>query len=375
MDFVRAVKYEEGDGSIYDEKNFDLKRVKDFLRDFVGDYSGIKIVHVAGSKGKGTVSHFLARYLWQHGEKVGLFTSPCILGEREAFLINGEMISEADFLRIKAELDDFLGDNERGLSHFELLFGMVMKYFVEKKVSWMVLEVGLGGRLDATNVVLPEVSVLTSVEKEHVAILGESYEEILDEKLGIVKEGVPLVVGEQNEEVRGIIERKMAGREVVFVEEKGKTVREKNVNLVRRVLVELFGEVDEIEEEAIVGRLDVRKVSGKDVVFDMAHTMSSMKALLDFLQERFKGREFVFLVSLIKDKDCEGILGMISKLASELILTKAHEERGASLGGLKGVRVIDDPILAYEKALKELKKDQVLVVTGSHFLLKKIFAN
>ena len=169
MDFEGAKKYlekfisyEEIKDFHYGEDTFNLDRFKKFLKDLKIDYSKLKFVHVGGSKAKGSVATITAQYLWNSGYKVGLFTSPHILEVTERFCLNGKDISKDRFIDIVEFLKDFCDDS--GLTYFEILTVIALKFFVDEDVDYAVLEVGLGGRLDSTNIVNPELSIITTIE-------------------------------------------------------------------------------------------------------------------------------------------------------------------------------------------------------------------
>lgn len=164
-----------------------------------------KSIHVAGTNGKGSVSHFLASILQEAGYKVGLYTSPHLVDFRERIRINGEMI-------LQQEVVDFVERNRQlfadlKLSFFEMTVGMAFDYFAQEKVDIAVVEVGMGGRLDSTNVILPELSVITNIGLDHTQFLGDTLEKIAVEKAGIIKEGVPVVVGETQPETEPVFRR------------------------------------------------------------------------------------------------------------------------------------------------------------------------
>lgn len=393
MDFESVQKYLESFISYeeilkipYNERHFNLQRLRVFLVDYGVDYSKLKFVHTAGSKGKGSVATMIANYLLLAGFKVGLYTSPHIVDVRERIWLNGAMIAREDFVAIVADLKKYIdGCVSCDLTYFELLTVVALKYFVDFGVSWAVLEVGLGGRLDATNIVQPKVTVLTTVEKEHADILGDTVEKILNEKLGIVKKGVPLIVGFQTEEVKVLIKQKVREK-LIFAEDSDLSfdwnfeslVQEKNAKVAYLVLVELLGNVDRdlflqmLRDFKLVGRFDVRLIGGHQVVFDMAHTVSSTANLIESLQRKFAGKSFVFLLSFMKGKEVTEMLNLIKPVAKEIVFTASHLERGFSAKELGGVE--EDCVSAYEKILAQLKDDQVLVVTGSHFLIAKIIS-
>lgn len=404
MNFESAVKYLVGFKSYedlfridYSNANFDLTKVKKFAKAFEVDYSKLKFVHVAGSKGKGTTSNLIANYLVKLGKKIGFFSTPFLVNVRECFWLDGEVITEQRFCSLVEDLKGFLdGKNGCDLTYFEILTLLVLKYFISEKVDYVVLEVGLGGRLDATNIVTPCVCVLTKVELEHVGILGNDIGEILDEKLGIVKSNVPLVVGKQTDEVKDLVILKVGKRvplcfseEVDFGFDVSNLALKENADLAYVALKVLLKDVDYevfcsvVRNFKMVGRFDVRDVKGKTVVFDIAHTNSSIENLVLSLKATFPGKKFVFLFSLMGDKDVRGILTKILGVADEIVFTVSHEIRSFSVDDLAvKVREIRSDVKisknadccdAYCELLRALKGDQILVVTGSHFLVGRIF--
>lgn len=425
MDFKRAneylesfVSYEALKSVPYNERNFDLERVRRFLRDFGVDYSGVKFVHVAGSKGKGSTATLIAEYLNKAllrrvrgcgdclsvGSRVGLFLSPHILSVTERIWLDGENISEERFSEavtdLKVRIDSVGGCD---LTYFELLLVLALRIFVDSGVEYAVLEVGLGGRLDATNIIVPELCVLTPVELEHQEYLGDTIEKILDEKLGIVKDEVPLLVGYQSNEVEKLIRKKLCGKkDVFFVGDfrndsdfealELRNLKKKNANLAQFKNAEtaffalkiLLGSVDKrifidvFKKIKMPGRFQIRKINGKTIVFDMAHTVASIENLIESLKYSFPDKKFVFLVSLMKGKDVSTILRKIGNVAERVIFTSSHKERGYSgeelargvwkRGDRGNIEVNEDCEEAFREALANLNKNQVLVVTGSHFL-------
>lgn len=371
MDFKAASDYLDGlvsyeRGRDFSINDFDLKRVEQGLDKFCDGWRNLKCIHVAGSKGKGSVCHLLNKYFVQEREGVGLFTSPHVVSICERININGEDVSEDVFSGLVEKFEESGIDN---LTYFEVLFVMAMRAFLDAGVEYVILEVGLGGRLDATNVVTPIVSVLNRVELEHCDILGDTLEAVLGEKMGIKKAGVEMVVGYQSEEVYEMLRKR---DELIFVEDKiGKCsdFKEGNYNLVVMVLEKIFGSVDisvfssVIENFQLLGRFDVREVDGKWIVFDMAHTVSSIEGLIKQLRFYFGNFDVKFLVSLMKDKNKEGILGQLENVG---------EVNFVDCGVERGVKAEEGCFEGYERLIAGLKKDQVLVVTGSVYLVGKI---
>lgn len=357
MDFESAQKWLEGfisnENAVkmkYD--GFDLQRVRELADAYVGKIDA-KIVLVAGSKGKGTVCALISEYLHREGYNVGRYTSPHIVNICERFWLDGADASEEVFAQMVADMKKFFDAGSwKNFTLFEILTVMALKTF--KNCDYLVLEVGLGGRLDATNIVNPSVSVLMRVELEHVGILGNTLGEILSEKMGICRPGVPLVVGEQSEEVL-----EMVDRDYVYGGD--------NLGVVCEVVKILLGRVDEeilkkvFLDTHLIGRFDVRG----NVIFDMAHTVESMRIFLSKLKEKFTDKKFIFLLSFMKDKNVEGMMKLIRPMSDRIYFADSHETRGIPAKNLGEVGDFDE-------LKNDLKENEMLVVTGSHFLVGKI---
>lgn len=401
----KFVSYEKKLNFKYDKENFNLERFKSFVKKEGIDYSKLKFIHIAGSKGKGSVCRMISEYLRICGYETGLFTSPHLIDIRERIVINGWMISKKRFSDYVSFFEKDIEDFE--ITYFEFLTAIVLKYFIDEKVDYVVLETGLGGRLDSTNIVIPKLSILTRIEKEHVGILGNNLREILNEKLGIVKNGVEVLIGDQSKFVTQLIRKKLKNRGgKYFVEDDDMGFKDlelgswrgfddariENAKTVFCALKILFKKVDKeifenvIRNTLLLGRFDVRKISGKTVVFDVAHTNKSILNLIKGVEKFYKKDEKVFLVSFMKDKDVKSILKKISKVAYKIIFTTSNSERGYSANelakifksNLKSKEIFyemiieEDSYIAYENALDDLERNQILIVAGSHFLVGKL---
>ncbi len=176
----------------------DIQPTLDMMEALGHPENKFKSIHVAGTNGKGSVSHFLASILQEAGLKVGLYTSPHLVDFRERIRINGEMIPQQEVVNFVATHDPLL--TTHSLSFFEMTVGLAFDYFAREQVDIAVVEVGMGGRLDSTNVIVPELSIITNIGLDHTQFLGDTLEKIAAEKAGIIKEGVPVVVGETQHE-------------------------------------------------------------------------------------------------------------------------------------------------------------------------------
>ncbi|MFN8207546.1 MAG: folylpolyglutamate synthase/dihydrofolate synthase family protein [Bacteroidales bacterium] len=177
-----------------------------------------KCIHVAGTNGKGSVSHMLAAVLMEAGYKTGLYTSPHLRDFRERIRVNGEMISQEEVVRFVADHTNMIAEVQP--SFFELTVAMAFNYFAQMEVDVAVVEVGLGGRLDSTNIILPVCSVITNISWDHTDLLGDSLEKIATEKAGIIKPGVPVIIGEETEATREVFIQKAnrEGSKLLFAE-------------------------------------------------------------------------------------------------------------------------------------------------------------
>lgn len=201
-----------------------LERILSFCHHLGDPQKNYKTIHVAGTNGKGSVSHMLASVLQHSGYRVGLFTSPHLRDFRERMRVDGEMISERGVVDFVARHKDKM--RELDLSFFEMTTAMAFDFFSASDVEVAVIETGLGGRLDATNVILPELCVVTNIGLEHTDLLGDTIEKVAAEKAGIIKPSVPIILGEANEQYNHVFEQRAAacGSRVIYAEQELKVV-------------------------------------------------------------------------------------------------------------------------------------------------------
>lgn len=189
----------------------DIKNTEALMERLGHPEKQLRCIHVAGTNGKGSVSHMLASIMQQAGYKVGLYTSPHLVDFRERIRVNGVMIPRRKVSRFIEREQEFL--KAQGLSFFEMTVGLAFGYFVEEQVDVAVVEVGMGGRLDSTNVIMPDVSVITNIGLDHTQFLGDTLAKIAREKAGIIKRGVPVVVGETHAETKPVFDAVAAGND------------------------------------------------------------------------------------------------------------------------------------------------------------------
>ena len=356
-----------------------------------------KSIHVAGTNGKGSVSSMLASVLQETGYKTGLYTSPHLIDFRERIRVNGKMMRKNCVINFVKRNRDFLQQN--GLSFFEMTVGMAFEHFAKQQVDVAVVEVGLGGRLDSTNIIHPELSVITNISMDHTQMLGDSIAQIAFEKAGIIKSGVPVVVGQTHTEAIDIFKQKTkeVGAEL-YLSEAGKIYptdlqgdyQQENIRTVLTALKVLQQKGFQINEKHIrQGLTHVVKNTGLRgrweilqkcplTIADTAHN----KAGIDYVMRQLSKldyRKLHIVMSVVNDKDLAGILPLFPKDAV-YYFAKANIPRGldalqlqteAQKFGLKG-KAYTSVGEAYRTALQQADAEDVVFVGGSTFTVAEV---
>lgn len=377
----------------------DLSNIKKLSAHLQEPQHNFKTIHVAGTNGKGSVSHMLASVLQESGYKVGLYTSPHLKDFRERIKINGKEIGENSVVKFIADNKTFFEANQ--LSFFEMTVGMAFQYFSEEQVDIAVIEVGLGGRLDSTNIITPEISVITNIGLDHTAILGNSLEVIASEKGGIIKKEVPVVIGEYQEETYPVFDKiaKDLGAPLFLAEDytgrlfqtdlKG-AYQQKNVRTVSSALEVLrnlnwnlpeekveLGLKNVVENTGLRGRWEVLRDNPK-VICDTAHNKEGLHyAMAQLLKESY--RQLFLVLGVVNDKDLDAVLPLFPKNA-KYFFCRPNIPRGLEAGILKekaedcGLfgRAYDSVSDAYEAALGLASQGDVIYVGGSTFTVAEI---
>uniref|UniRef100_A0A7C4YFB6 tetrahydrofolate synthase n=1 Tax=candidate division WOR-3 bacterium TaxID=2052148 RepID=A0A7C4YFB6_UNCW3 len=382
-----------------------LDDFKETLRIFGNPQESFPSFIVAGTKGKGSTSFFLARILSFSGLKTGLFLSPHLVNIRERISIDGKMISEEDFAEIISEIKGRIkGDSYRSV--FETLTIMAFLYFKEKKVDVAVFEVGLGGRLDATNVVNPVVSVITDISYDHTHILGKSLKSITYEKMGVTRKGIPVVSSKQKKIVRDYI-KEFSKSDVTFVGI-DTPLKVKNISLEGTEFsycgedysIKMIGEhqamnasvaIEALKNSHFYYEYEKGKEGLKDILFpgrfhiikrnpltiiDGAHNLHSMKVLVSTYKD-VVGENPTILFSCLKRKPYRGMLDELSKITKKFILTSVGGERRIDKEKLikflmerkKNFEYYEEVEEAYKNLLREKSP---YLITGSLYLAGKI---
>nr|WP_242527969.1 folylpolyglutamate synthase/dihydrofolate synthase family protein [Muricauda sp. CAU 1633] len=356
-----------------------------------------KSIHVAGTNGKGSSSHMLASILQEAGYKVGLYTSPHLKDFRERIKINGQMVSEKFVVDFIAEHKSFL--EYKKLSFFEMTVGMAFTYFAEEKVDIAVIEVGLGGRLDSTNIITPEVSLITNIGLDHTHILGDTLEKIALEKAGIIKPKIPVVISERQPETEMIFTliAHQLQSEIVFADALdlpnyktdllGEYQRQNiqgvvaAIKLLDRIQVSekaiVAGLKKVVENTGLLGRWQVLQEKPM-LVCDTAHNKEGLDYVLKQIAKQ-KYEELHMVLGFVNDKDVRGVLALFPKEANYYFV-KPNISRGMDVGllselaksqGIEGENFISVKV-GLEAALANANSNDFVYVGGSTFVVAEI---
>jgi len=405
--------------------------------------NSFRSIHVAGTNGKGSTSAMVASILRAAGFRVGLFTSPHLVSFTERIRVNDAEIREKEVVELTQEIRSIILDSQpspvtiQDMNHttvrdhqsfvptfFEFVTALSFLHFKRKAVEWAVVETGLGGRLDATNILIPAVSVITNISYDHREFLGQTLSEISGEKAGIIKEGIPVVSSAQETEVIGVIKKRATemrsslhiyGKDffsrphtidmhgITFSYEGGERMNDlrvsltglhqvENASLAIRA-IELCMKDGSVPSYAVreglahaqwPGRLELMKNKGRtyDYLIDGAHNPSASRALADSLQNYFipSYEKVVLIMGVMADKDMEGMMKPLLPLASEVIFTAPEYERAASpvrLAEYANAQGFSPRVKDSVKASMELARElaekgsqkTLIVITGSFYTI------
>lgn len=342
------------------------------------------VIHVAGSNGKGSVSTKIAKALEYSGYKVGLYTSPHLFCFRERMTINGEWISEEELVEGLCRLLE-LGESAQNATYFELSTFLAFDYFRMKGVDVAVIETGLGGRLDATNVVSPVLSVITSISREHCWILGRDLEQIALEKAGIIKPRIPVVLGPKARYQSIYARANELECEVRISKNFSLYFDEENSAVAELALQQLSIQIP-VTQEAVEKGIAIRPLCRferrGEVVFDVAHNPDAIFSLLQALHFFYPTGKFRFVVGFSKDKESDVCLDLIADVATHIHLVRANNPRSATVEELAGFIKDEKGYSTHtsvEQGVKEAyaeaqRSSELLVICGSFFLMEEASA-
>ena len=394
------------------------------LSKYFGDpHKKFKSIHIGGTNGKGSSSHMIASVLQSQGYKVGLYTSPHLVDFRERIRINGKMIPEKKVVEF---VDNWQKSGYKGHpSFFELTMIMAFNWFAEEKVDYAVIEVGMGGRLDSTNIITPILSVITNISHDHNQFLGDTLEKIAGEKAGIIKEGIPVVIGETQTETEQVFRRKAEemGSRILFADRESATqpvrdkktggweykensfdvmlplggeYQKKNLLTVLEALRQLQKEGIEISEDSI--KEGIEKVSKQTglagrwaiissnplTIADTGHNIAGLEynfsQLKELMQQR-PGGKLRIVIGFVADKAIDKIVELLPKdgeyyitnalipraLPAEKLFEKLQEK------GLRG-RQYKNVVDAYLAAKEEATEKDIIFIGGSTFIVADFYS-
>lgn len=394
---------------------YNLNNIKTLLSFFGNPEKNFKSIHVAGTNGKGSVSSIINSILIEKGFKCGLYTSPHITDFRERILFNGEWASKKFIIDFTNKINPLIKKIEP--SFFEVATAMAFEYFSKKKVDYAVIETGLGGRLDSTNILLPELSVITTIAIDHTDFLGNTIEKIAYEKAGIIKKNIPVVTGNLKPPALKEIKKKVekSNSELINSSPKEITIKKRSekgidfafenrkyrfhvigdyqLNNLRTALtaIQVLSEKNKIHfpkniiqkglsnvkvNSNFYGRFDVIKNSPK-IVTDVSHNEQAFENIAANLKY-FKYKKLVVIFGMMKDKNYRRCLNILSKLDAKIILTRPLYQRAEEPQKLYeavknkskfiSVQNLND---AFNQALNLTDKNDMILVTGSFFLVSE----
>ena len=381
--------------SNYSSYEFKLKNIAEFLNLLGNPQNDLKFIHVGGTNGKGSTCHIISSILQEHGYKVALFSSPHLYDFRERIKVNADFIDKKFVLKFIMDNVDYIKGNK--LSFFETSFAMSLCYFRLVKPEYTIVEVGLGGRLDATNLINPIISIITNIGYDHKKFLGNNLIEIAKEKAGIIKSGVDILIGESSIEINQVFETKAKelNSNIYYADQKIENYKtdlngycqHKNINTAISALKQIksiklnkknvfTGIKNVIKNTNLIGRWQIVKTQPK-VVYDVAHNIDSLELVFNQIKNTKGKIRIVF-----------GTLDKIDQLDCLKIFPKKYEyyfcspktKRAMSLNKLckkaKELKINfsshSSVKNAYQTAFINSKNDDTIVVTGSTYLFSEI---
>jgi len=395
--FNQLPMYQLQGASAYKE---DLTNIKLLAAHLGNPEKELKCIHVAGTNGKGSTSHMLSSVLQEAGYKVGLYTSPHLKDFRERIKIDGKEISEEFVIEFVAKHKDFFEAND--MSFFEMSVGLAFDYFASEKVDIAIIEVGLGGRLDATNIITPLVSVITNIGLDHTQFLGNTLEAIAGEKAGIIKPNVPVVIGEYNDETKPVFLAKAEANNApiyfasdlfdqIYLSDLIGDYQFHNKKTVQQTISILNNETDfnVSIEQLKEGLLNVVKNTGLQgrwqqlgenpkIICDTAHNKHGLSVVMNQLKnEKFENLHIV--LGVVNDKDLDSILPLFPKEA-QYYFCSPNSSRGLPAETLKNAAAnfdlkgekYDSVEIAFAEAKKNALENDFIYAGGSTFVVAEL---
>ena len=419
MRYEEAMKYITEVGNF--GSNYGLERTHKLLEYLGNPEKDLKLIHIAGTNGKGSTTSMITEILMGAGYKVGMYTSPFIEEFEERIQINRRNIPKETLANlideVKVAVERVIEEGYNHPTEFEIITVLMLLYFKKEKIDFGVIEVGLGGRLDSTNVIIPILQVITSISFDHTNLLGNTLEEIAGEKAGIIKKNIPTVIYPQEEEALKVIKNKCAAMESdLYTADKDnmkfvKVVNEdKPYQLLKykeefNIFLPLLGEhqilnlsvamkvievlnnrkIVNITTESIIksiknvtwkGRLEVLS-NNPYVVIDGAHNIQGIKTLSRNIKKYFKYENLHLILGILADKDVEEMIKIITPIAKQVYAVTPNSIRAELADDLKNeivkynanCRAFDEYEEAYLEALKNAKENDIILASGSLYMI------
>ncbi|MBZ4666636.1 folylpolyglutamate synthase/dihydrofolate synthase family protein [Mahella sp.] len=423
MDYLQALDYIHGTWKF--GTKLGLENISYLLQLLGNPHKKLRCIHIAGTNGKGSVAAMAASILDKAGYKTGLFISPYLEDFRERIQINGNYIQKDDLARltqtIKQKVEQMLAEGRPHPTEFEIVTAIGFCYFAEQNVDYAVVEVGLGGRLDSTNLIDPLVSVITSIDYDHKDILGDTLAKIAYEKAGIIKPGRPVVVYPQQDEAMDVIKQVCQQRQAPLIEVSYNDIKAiddsiegQHFNYNKRnwafdsLYIPLLGKHQlmnaataittalamreymgvAISDKAIAEGLSVAEWPGRlelvhrqpYVLLDGAHNPQGAQSLADAIKNYFPHNRVIMVLGILADKDVHAILENLVPLAAYIITTRPDSPRAMEAEKLLALvkemnaqgQAIDDIECAVQASLDMAGQDDLVVISGSLYLIGSV---
>jgi dihydrofolate synthase / folylpolyglutamate synthase len=371
--------------------NFGLETTRKFAALAGNPQEKLRFIHVAGTNGKGSTCAMLESIYRVAGLRIGLFTSPHLVSFRERIQVNRELISEADIVRLVEKLRT--ANKENNATLFEFATVMALKFFAEQKCDLVIWETGLGGRLDATNIVTPLASVITNISFDHEQWLGDTLEKIAAEKAGIIKPGIPIVTATDEPSALAVIEKIAREKNALLTKVNPESriqnpllgEHQKNNTALALAAVEVLQRQIPVSEEKIreglanvnwPGRLQlIQRPSGQKILLDGAHNPAGAKVLCETLEKDFPAKERTLIFGIFQDKNWREICETLAPLAGKIFTVPVASGRTADANELAEVCRKINPRAeisicdSLKTALQISSGDKFVVITGSLYLV------
>jgi len=418
---VGGESYDKALSYLYDLQKYGIKfglsSTSNLLARLGNPHDNFRAIHIAGTNGKGSTAAMLSAILTEMGMQVGLYTSPHLVRFNERFRINDQDVDDRGIMDVFRRVKDVVDEREPP-TFFEMTTAMALSFFAEKKVDWAILEVGMGGRLDATNVIQPQMTIINNVAFDHQEFLGATLGRIAREKAGIIKQGVPLITAVRQPVALAVIRERCSALDApcyrvgqqIKVRSQGKqrfsyrglkwrldtlqlplAGRHQLLNAATALgALEVLEQVGQLPPTSSHAREGLRKTrwpgrlewfrERPPVLLDGAHNYAGVVALCKALQEEYTYKRLIIVLGIMADKDLPGMLHKLAPLADHIILTRPKYERAAEPESLREVagefanrtELIRSVRQALQRAMILATHEDLVVVTGSLYFIGEV---